>query len=341
MDFVTAASIVSAWQPGTIYHFRAAATNRFGLVFGADQIAATMPTSGDTALLFDGLNDQVLVPDNPSLSISGPITVEAWIHRSVMGVQHAIVEKYGCIGDAPLVGGYVLRVSANDKLVFRTEEDCSNGSSATGTTKLQSNVWYHVAGLWDGSQIRVYVNGALDGATFTARNPKPGNTPLRIGERGNTLMPMAGAIDEVRLWNVARTQPELQASLSRRLTGAEPGLVAYWRFDEGTGFTAADATGHGNTGTLLDGPIWVTGLNFSGQTTNQLPSLAINFDRANDTIQINLAGPYGTTLVLEVSTDLNTWSPLRTFTFLTGPVEYSDTVGGNPGGRFYRLRVTQ
>ena len=340
LDFVPAGQIVSGWQPGTIYHFRAAATNLFGAVFGADQIVATLPTSGETALLFDGLNDQVVVPDNPSLRIIGPITVEAWIRRSVMGVQHAILEKYGCIGDAPFVGGYVLRVSAENKLMFRTEDDCSNGSSANGATSLQSNVWYHVAGLWDGSQIRVYVNGMLDGATVTARNPKPGNTPLRIGERGNTLMPMSGAIDEVRLWNVARTQPELQANLNHRLTGAEPGLVAYWRLDEGTGFTTADATGHGNTGTLLDGPLWITGLNFSGQTISQRPSLAIHLDHANNSIQLSMTGLYGTNLVLEVSTNLNTWATLRAFSNLTGPLDYSDILGPNPGGRFYRLRVT-
>ncbi len=331
---------VATWQPGTVYHFRAAASNRFGLVFGADQLVATLPGAGESALLFDGLNDQVLVPDAASLRITGPITVEAWIRRSVMGVQHAVVEKYGCLGDAALVGGYVLRVNADDKLVFRTEDDCSNGTSAIGATSLQSNVWYHVAGLWDGSQIRVYINGALDGVTATTRNPKTGFTPLRIGERGNTLQPMAGAIDEVRLWNVARTQAELQAHLSRRLTGNEPGLAAYWRFDEGTGLTADDATGHGNTGALLDGPVWITGLNFSGPPQS-LPHLAITPNRTNNTVTLRLTGIYGTTLILETSTNLPAWAPLTNYPSITGSIDHTAPLTVNPRTRFYRVRQTQ
>src|SRR5262249_8111880 len=80
--------------------------------------AATGPALG-----FNGANSSVQIPDSPAVSVTGPITVEAWIKRAATGVQHSIVEKYGCTG----VGGYVLRVTASDKLLFGTRDDCNNG----------------------------------------------------------------------------------------------------------------------------------------------------------------------------------------------------------------------
>ena len=59
-----------------------------------------------------------------------------------------------------------------------------------------------------------------------------------------------GQIDEVRIWNYARTQTEIRRDMCRRLTGTESGLVGYWRFDECGGNTAFDSSGNGNDGTL-------------------------------------------------------------------------------------------
>ncbi|MGE0509988.1 MAG: LamG-like jellyroll fold domain-containing protein [Acidimicrobiia bacterium] len=64
-----------------------------------------------------------------------------------------------------------------------------------------------------------------------------------------------GTIDEVRLWNRTRGEREIRAAKDHRLTGFEPGLVAYWRFDEATGELAADATELGNDG-VVRGATW-------------------------------------------------------------------------------------
>ncbi len=224
--------------------------NRAGaLALAALLCAASAPAA---ALQFDGVNDSVNIPDNTAARISGPITVEAWVNRSVSGVQHSIVEKYGCGG----VGGYVLRVTSANKLLFGTRDDCNNGSSVVGATSIPANNWTHVAGHWDGTTLRVFVNGVLDGTLAATRNPKAGNSALKIGERGNGGTPFFGMIDEVRLWNVARTGAQIVAAKDVCLAGNETGLAGYWRFEEGVSALAHDATGNANHGALVNEPVW-------------------------------------------------------------------------------------
>ncbi len=165
--------------------------------------------SGEVGYAFhlNGINQYVNVPASSTLAITGQVTVLAWIKRSAMGVQHSIVEKY-----APTAGGYALRVASNDKLQFYCLDNSNAGGSVTGATTIVSNLFYHVAGLWNGSNLVVFVNGQLDGTYNYTQNPKPGAVPLRIGARGDdTMTPFAGIIDEAQVYNRALSASEIQA----------------------------------------------------------------------------------------------------------------------------------
>jgi len=206
------------------------------------------------ALSFNGTSAYASAPDSPALSITNHVTVEALIRRTTTGVQMGIVEKYGVGG---VNGGYALRVSPTDKLQFFTLDSGSTASVASGGTSLDFNQWYHVAGVWNGTNILVYVNGVLDGSIATTRNPKEGTTPLIIGARGNDqILRFAGQIDEVRIWNKARSAAEIHPDMFFPLTGTESNLVAYYRLNDGSGTLATNAVGNGNTATL-SGPAWV------------------------------------------------------------------------------------
>ena len=331
-----------------------------GTITRTSYIVVTNPVPGyaGTGIQLDGVDDYMEVPDSPSVRITNTITVEAWIRRSAVGVQHSLIEKYGCAGAAPTVGGYTFRINANDKLAFYMEDDCNIGTGALGATSLAANTWYHVAGVWDGAEIIIYVNGVIDGITFTDRNPKAGNTPLKIGERGNGGTSFAGLLDEVRLWNVARTQAQIQASMSRILAGTESGLAGYWRFDEFTGTTVADLTGNGNNGTLLNGPLWVvsgaplvpptagapSGLAFSpaAAASDVLPShLTVRSDPLNHGTLISLSAAPGSAQLIEASLDLTHWTPLLTIPVnAAGQFQFRDALTKS-GTRFYRLSEVQ
>src|SRR5262249_5049267 len=119
--------------------------------------------------------------------------------------------------------------------------------------------WVHVAYVVTPTNYSVYANGQLmAGGDYPAENPVlyDANHQLTIGHIGYGAEYMTGQIDEVRIWNIARSVSEIQTNLHHPLTGSEPGLMGYWRFDEGSGPIVTDASGHGFNGLLVGGPAW-------------------------------------------------------------------------------------
>ena len=313
-----------------------------------------VPAGGTSfALWFDGFNDQVRVPDSPSLRITGSITVEAWINLDVGGVAQTIVDKSGCPGDAATVGGYTLSVNAANKLVFQTKDDCANVSTVTGGVNLLPGTWYHVAGVWSAGALSVFINGALDTSVANPRNPKTGNTALLIGASGNAAPSsvFAGFIDEVRVWSVARSAGDLAANLGGCLTGSQPGLAGYWRLNENNTVVAHDSGINANNGMLFNDPLWVaspTGCALTSPLPIVLPRLAppppvalrltMSGDMTGHSCKLTVTGNAGQMAIVEVSNDLKNWAPLVCCTNVTGSFQVSDPMDPGVTKRFFRVR---
>jgi hypothetical protein len=112
---------------------------------------------------------------------------------------------------------------------------------------------------------RLYIDGQLDTVQVGMHVPQITGHPVLLGrERSHHQKYYSGLIDEVRIWNVARTASEIAETMNVSLTGSEPGLVAYWSMNEGEGDTAFDITGNGHdmrlgatVGPDEDDPTWV------------------------------------------------------------------------------------
>lgn len=195
-------------------------------------------------LSLDGFGDYVDVPDSGSLDILNQITVESWINFQEGGTdnQPRILSK-GPDGD-----GYELLLTSNGAsahLEFRIAPD-----NLISTTILNANVWYHVAATYDGSTIKLLINGTEEASKTASGSLLASTDALNIGQKSQDGFDSSiGFTDEVRVWNIARTQAEIQATMNTTLIGNEPGLVGYWNFDDGT---ANDRTANGNHGTLID-----------------------------------------------------------------------------------------
>jgi Concanavalin A-like lectin/glucanases superfamily len=129
--------------------------------------------------------------------------------------------------------------------------------------------WIHFAMTWDGTAVRAFVNGvekATKASSVAQKTLMTGRTPLIIAAYPSNYF--NGSIDELRIWNVARSAADITSMMNKTLVGNESGLVGYWKFDETSGAMAADSVttlGHtAHPGTLMaisaaQLPTWVPG----------------------------------------------------------------------------------
>ena len=96
----------------------------------------------------------------------------------------------------------------------------------TATNLLTPGAWNHVAATYDGTAYRIYVNGQLVDTKQITGVPLATPMPWRLGEY------YSGQMDEVRVWNVARSQDQIRQTLYENLSGQEPGLISLWNFDQ-------------------------------------------------------------------------------------------------------------
>lgn len=249
------------------------------------------------ALNFDGVDDRVNCGNNTSIQLSGSaISLEAWIYPTAWTAQvwqGNIINKENNAPDY----GYMLRCGDNGKLNF----NIGNGSwheLTTAANTLSLNSWQHVAGTYDGSMIRLYVNGQLVDSTSLSVNFSSGLKNLTIGNWSNSPdRAYAGSIDEVRVWNVVRNRAEILANMNKEFCTAPLGLVAYYQLNEGlagannSGINSAnDLSAFSNNGTLSN-------FTLNGSSSNWLNGSGIS--PASDFVQItdstcdNYLGPGG------------------------------------------------
>jgi hypothetical protein len=176
---------------------------------------ATWTTQGKfgNALTFDGVNDWVTVNDANDLDFTTAMTLEAWVYptasgggswRNVMIKERPGGEIYNLYANADTNAPVVYAVRAADP---------GAPLDARGTSTLPLNTWSHLAVTFDGTTLRLYVNGALAGSRAVAGQLLTSTGALRIG--GNSIWGeyFAGRIDEVRLYNRALAVNEIQADM--------------------------------------------------------------------------------------------------------------------------------
>jgi hypothetical protein len=241
----------------------------------------------EVALDFDGVDDHVEVPDDDALDLTaGTYTISAWIRASGWGQnqQGRIVDHGGGGGSA----GWSLHLEnkASNGNLQTLRFQVNNDGSFTGTADAGAillDTWQHIAVAVDAGTITFFVDGVQRGVRTGLPAPVATTDPVRIGRRASdTGRAFLGTIDEVRIWNHARTQTEILADMDSEFTGSEPGLITCYRFNEGSGQSASDITGHGHDGRLgnsagIDSqdPAWIT----SDPGTNLAPTVDAGLDQ--------------------------------------------------------------
>ena len=164
------------------------------------------------ALSFDGTSARVTIPDAPSLRLTTAMTLEAWVFPTTKSaVWRDVIFK----GD----NNYFLMSSTN-----ASSRPAAGGTFLgtnvylTGQTPLKSNTWTHLTATYDGTTLRLYVNGTQVSSVARTGTLATSSNPLNIG--GDTIYTQyfAGRIDDVRIYNTARSAAQIQADMNAPVT---------------------------------------------------------------------------------------------------------------------------
>jgi len=225
-------------------------------------VAAQGTPARNRVLALDGAAGSVSVPHSADLTPTTAITLEGWVFPQAKpdGSGAFVFNKGdGLSGDT--ARSYELAWVAKEDvsgpgqsmrfILFMTDVTPGNPDWLFISAPVAENTWVHVAGTFSTSDrmMRLYTNGVLASMHGPISGTlRPSSLPLRIGRNEDpSRHTWKGQLDELRIWNRARSGDEIAQRMFCRLRGNEEGLAAYWNFDGGT---PMDLTGRGNHGTL-------------------------------------------------------------------------------------------
>ena len=220
-------------------------TNDYSGTFnnGTNHGATTTTGKLSSAYQFDGTgNTYIEVPHSNSLNMTGAVTVSAWIKADSWQIEKHQGTIVGNDTWSDRTYGYVLRAGANGVLSFAVSTaGTSLWREATSSAFMTTGNWYHVVGVFNGSDtVSVYINGIQKGTSTVQAGPmSPSYMDLLIGKApygsdGNGRA-FTGAIDEVQIWNKALSGEEI-STLYNSDTGTS--LSASQTFAAGDGDTS-------------------------------------------------------------------------------------------------------
>ncbi len=250
-----------------------------GLTVWIVALGSTSPrvTAAGTALAFDGVDDGVTFGLAPGLG-SRTFTIEAWFRRDGVGTSTFT----GRVTAIPLVSkgrgetdgdqrdlNYFLGIRTRDGVLVADFEEGAAGlrpgrnHSIAGKTLIRYGAWYHAAATYDGTKWSLYLNGQLEaqklvGLPVRENSIQHAALGTTLDSRGTPAGFFKGVLDEVRIWNYARSAQDISANRDVEISTA-PGLLGRWGLNEAGGTIARDSSGNGFVGTFLDEPAWVSG----------------------------------------------------------------------------------
>jgi hypothetical protein len=302
------------------YCYRVRAVNQVANSNYDGPACATTPIVTSTALDFGSAGTTYASFGNPAVLRLSAFTIELWLRRDGPGVSLStgtgglsnavpLVAKGRAESEAASVDiNYLLGIRASDGVLCADFEEGTGGSSPSlnhpvvGFTSLASGVWHHAAATYDGATWKLFLDGALDAQLGVGQPPASASSvAVSLGTALNSTNVPAGffdgVVDEVRIWNYARSATEILSTVNAQITTPQAGLVARWALDEGSGSSIS-----GSAGTSVSGSI--TGTNFTwgsgapfNLVVNQPPAQPALSGPANDASGV----PFPPTLDVMVS----------------------------------------
>jgi len=209
-----------------------------------------MANQAEGAIQFNGVNDYVNMGPPETLRLDDAFTIEAWIYPTGPGTS----STYGgtIVGKE---GEYLLGRFPNGTINYALA-NTNPGWTWTNTEYVApEGEWTHVALTYKGTTLKLYANGNLvysREGSGAIEDYYPSENDFRIGVRQNANEYFDGTIDDVRIWNQARTAAQIKSNYNVEIKGNEKGLIGYWDFNEGSGLTVFDETNKKHNGFIIN-----------------------------------------------------------------------------------------
>ncbi len=223
------------------------------------------------ALQLDGVNDYITVSDSSSLDVGNNFTLSAWVKLTINQSTSVISKSYVGASTVPYALGFGLSDGVDDSLQF----GFFNGgwSLVKQTGSFNTSQWVHIAGTWDGTTARLYINGVQNNSATPGGTAVDNNDSIYIGRRHDAFFTdeyTKGVIDDARIYNRALSTSEItslyklgqstfQKSQNAKVTSS---LVGLWSMD------APDVDFTGTTLSIKDRSTFANHAKFSTTATS-------------------------------------------------------------------------
>lgn len=158
------------------------------------------------AVTFDGIDDRVTVGSTSLLNLTAG-TAEAWVRLDALNRWNGVLAK----GNANVDASHNYAIEIDDgNIVNCVIGNGTSFNSVRSTTQVAAQQFYHLACTWDGSALKLYINGVLNRSVSQTITPAANTAPLFVGQYGGGVDRFSGVLDEVRIYGVALSQAQIQ-----------------------------------------------------------------------------------------------------------------------------------
>ncbi|WP_052596808.1 LamG-like jellyroll fold domain-containing protein [Aureispira sp. CCB-QB1] len=277
---------------------------------------------------FDGVDDYIDFGNLARFNMTNNITLEAWVKMTTTSGDQKIITKFGDVGGDD---AYALQ-AINGEPQFLLNFGPTWVTVAAGMT-MTANEWYHIVGVYDGTAMRIYVNGIEQNSIVQSGTFDVSASTFKIGGWAG-VGHWNGCIDEVRVWNAARTLSDIRENMHLTLKGTEANLVAYYQFNTddptGTANGVKDALGtaHGVTVNMTNTAYQASEVAVAGgiSQTLTIPNIGpftANYSSVGMGIEFGATTPDGDVVVSRLETE----SP-----------HGANTIGGQADDEYFVIR---
>ena len=168
------------------------------------------------ALVFDGVSSLIEVPHHESLFPGGDaLTIEAWFKPTTFPGGHPPIARKGAVAESGW--GFDTPGGKIRGFVYTAPGD---PAVANGTTQMKLDTWHHLAMVYDGKEVRIYLDGELDGDVARKGDINQNDASVWIGKKAIESVWLDGTLDELRILNIAISEEQIQEDMEEGIAFA-------------------------------------------------------------------------------------------------------------------------